>query len=242
MFDFFKKPNISTPLFITASLATFILLGIFFTVFSQNLESLVNKNENDVIYVKKQKNTDPMITKNPDLKDILAAPTITSADPTLGPADARITIVQYSDITCKYCKYQEKIFKAIMEKFPEDVRLVWKDFPENKKTSISYRTALASRCAGEQNKFWDFHDLALEKNTLTEQNLSEMAKGLKLDQKLFEDCMQNGQAETFIVSNIEEANALQISGIPFIFINNKEIMGQMDFAELSGMIGKELNK
>jgi hypothetical protein len=76
-------------------------------------------------------------------------------DPALGPADAPITIVEFSDFRCPYCsRFHLETFPDLMASFPDQIRFVYRDFP----VVGGFEAALAANCANEQDAFWEFHD------------------------------------------------------------------------------------
>ncbi|MFH1233846.1 MAG: thioredoxin domain-containing protein [Patescibacteria group bacterium] len=243
MLNFFKKPTISTPLFVVASLATLILLGIFSIYLKVNFlnSKLQDKQTDDKYYFKKLTNTDPLVTIAPDINDLLAGPIISLNDPSFGPETAPITIVEYSDFLCDFCQKQEETLKTVIQRYPNKIRLIWKDYPENNPDSLSFQSALAGRCAMEQNKFWPYHDLLYQNNDqLDQEQFIELAKQLNLDENKFQQCLKEKIPLNKIKDNILEANALKINGIPFLYINQQEIMGQASEEELATIIKTEL--
>jgi protein-disulfide isomerase len=185
---------------------------------------------------------DPLITKVPKFEDSLASPIITDADPFMGPANAQITIVQFSDFQCKFCQEQENIMKKIYNEYKDKVRIVWKDFPEKDPKSVSFRAALAARCAQKQKHFWEYHDLLFKRNdSLNDDMYHKLAKNSSLDIDKFKKCMSDPTSSQPILDNMYEANSLEISGIPFIFINEQEIMGQTNYEEMKKLVELQLS-
>ncbi len=246
MFKLFRKFEFSSRLFVISSLLAFIILGFFylFLSFKTNYKPLTVESASDRYYLNSDYSEgDPFITKKPSLKDILAGPIISNLDPVMGYGDAQVAIVEFSDFTCSYCQKQEQIIKKILENYKDRVKLLWKDYPNSNINSISYKAAVAARCAGEQNNFWPYHDFLYEKGAkLNDEVFLEIAGLLKLNKNKFADCLNIGRTKQLINDNIEEANALAITGVPFIYINNQEIMGETTYEELDRIIQIELTK
>ncbi len=198
----------------------------------------------DKYYFKEnQQADDPYITRNPNLRDILAGPIISAADPAMGDETASVVIVEYSDFICEYCAEQEQLLKKIVSDYKHKVRLIWKDYPELDQDSVSYRAAIAGRCAQEQEQFWPYHDFLYEyRDRLNRETFTEIAEMLKLNIKEFSACLESDKVKDQIEDNIAEANALDISGIPFVYVNDQEIMGQVDYEDLKKIIEIELGK
>lgn len=233
-------------LFVFISLAALILLPIYFII----LKSMLSPN-NHANYALQKSTTktsqidtsDPYITKVPSLKDLIKGPIINGVDPSIGSEDAFVTIVEYSDFQCSYCRNQEKTINQILNEFKDKIRFIWKDYPENNINSSSFQAAIAARCADKQNKFWPYHDLLFENNTnLNKGVFIELAEKLNLNTKNFKKCLESEEAASFIYNNIKEANALDINGVPFIYINKQEIIGETNFEELKDIIEKEIKK
>jgi protein-disulfide isomerase len=246
MFNPFRSPKFSAKLFVTASIFSFAILWFVYIYLSAivGFKPSAAESAADRYYL----NTgyaegDPLITKKPSLKDMLSGPIISSLDPNMGYADAQVAIVEFSDFTCSYCQKQEQIIKKIMQNYKYQVKLLWKDYPDSNINSLSYKSAVAARCAGEQDAFWPFHDFLYEKGVkLDESSFLEIAGMLKLNKNKLTECMESGRTKQLINDNIEEANALAITGIPFIYINNQEIMGETSYDEIERIVKIELNK
>ncbi len=247
MFEIFKKPKFPTTLFVIASISALIILGLvyIFLYINTNYQSKIKKsNSNDKYYLNENyKEGDLLITKRYGLKDILTGPIITSLDPSQGFEGAPITIVEFSDFKCKYCFKQEQYLKKLTQKYKYKVRLIWKDYPESDVESVSYKAAIAARCAQEQDMFWQYHDFLYDKSiNLIESDFYEIAEMLNLNLESFKKCYIEIKPKDLINDNILEADALDISGIPFVYINDQEIMGESSFEELEKIVEIELNK
>ena len=247
-----KKPNFPTAFFVAASLATFILFAIFFFIIKINfpsnfrrspLQETATRQSGKYYLNKNYSEGDLLITKVPNLKDILTGPIITDLDPNLGAKNAPITIVEFSDFECDFCHEQEQMLKQILDKYQNKIRLIWKDYPESNEDSISFQAAIAARCAEKQNQFWAFHDLLYQNsNNLTRLKFLNFADQLDLNRAKFVRCLDNDNIKQLIKNNIKEANALNIKGVPCIYVNDQEVMEEISFEELRRIVEIELNK
>jgi len=246
MFGFVKHSQVPTILFVTASLAAFVLLGVFFLLIRVNFNNNApgEQNLSKQYYLDENyEQSDPLITKVPNLRNILTGPIINQTDPSLGAAEALITIVEFSDFQCSYCQSQEKILKETIKQYQDKIKLIWKDYPEAKSNSISWQSAVAARCAGQQNKFWPYHDLLYNNSDNLNQDIFlRLAQQLSLNINQFNKCLGNTEIQKLIYDNVAEANALDINGVPFIYINNQEVMGEISLEELTKIIDLELSK
>jgi len=132
--------------------------------------------------------------------------------------------------------------KKLLEEHRDNTRLIWKDYPESEYNSNSYQAAIAARCAQMQKKFWPYHDLLYKKQKYNQEVFVQIAKQLELDVESFTSCLDSNEIKQLINDNIEEANALDITGIPFVYINNQEILGEASLEMLSRIVEVELNK
>ena len=245
--NLFKKSKFPISLFIATSFIALGLLPIFFL----SLKSMLGANSgslkinpsplSSIKPLKEYDTSDPFITKVPQLKDIIKKPIISDSDPSLGSKNAPLIIIEFSDFKCEFCQKQEEILKKIMENFGDKVRLIWKDYPEREFSSPSFQAALAARCAGEQNEFWPYHDLLFNKSgNFNKEIFIDLAKKLKLKLDEFKECLGNNNIRSLIQDNIEEADALNITGVPFIYVNDREIMGEVSYEELKDIVEVEL--
>lgn len=257
--DYFRKPKFPIALFVVSSLLTFIVLGIFyllfFVLYSNSTSRLstapVNGSFGEYYSLARSldqdylnggyRSDDPYLTKNPDVQDLIVGPIISEKDPALGVDKAAVTIVEFSDFECGFCKAQEEKIKKMIDKYEGKIKLIWKDYPQNNPETISFKAAVAARCAGEQGKFWPYHDLLFENNNnLNERTFTRIAKFLELDTDRFNKCLTEQATKNSVLDNIFEANSLDINGVPFIFVNDQEIMGELDIEALENMVKTEL--
>lgn len=244
MFKLSKETGFPTVIFVSASIATLIVVGLIMFFIRDGLVKTAQAPTKDDSQLKFDDfQNDPLLTRIPNLKNILNGPLVSESDPLIGPADAPIVIVEFSDFTCSFCRSQEKVIKRIMAEYPDKIKLIWKDYPEASRDSRSYQAAVAARCAEAQGAFWSYHDLLFNQETvLNKQTFLKLADSLKLNNKKFAGCLEEQRTKEIIEDNITEANALAINGVPFMFINSQEVMGESSFADFKNIIELELNK
>lgn len=242
-----RKENIqiSSLFFVVFSLSAFALVSFLYLFLSAKIHySHPQKTAWGIeqVYTSEDFNSsDPLMTKAGGVKKIITGPIISNFDPYLGEFDAPIRIIVYSDFACKYCQEQEKIIKNILKKYEGNVRFIWKDYPDINANSISFKSSLAARCAQDQGKFWEYHDQLFQNISLVDYGyLSEIAKNIGLDTKRFDTCLSERDSQALIVSNIEEANAIGIIGVPSVYINDKEFIGKVSEEDFSLIIDSEL--
>lgn len=238
MFKSTRKSKFPSLVFICASLAALIILPASIIILKAMIAPATPVS--DKYFLKGQKINDPLMTKVPGLKDILDGPILNEADPSFGPADAPITIVEFSDFQCSFCQKQEDVLKNILKEFDGKIRLVWKDYPENNPKTISWKASVAARCAEKQDKFWLYHDLLFSTSSLNEEKLSDFAGKLDLDKDKFQACLKDNDISRKIKDNVLEADALDISGVPYIYVNDTGFIGEVTAEELRTVISSKL--
>ncbi len=179
---------------------------------------------------------------NSDVKMLLEPPRFDVASnghPALGPENAPVTIVEFGDFQCPYCKGAESTLKSVRQKYGDQVRLVFMDYP------LSFHAhaqdaANAALCAGDQDKFWQYHDaLFADQSKLSSDGLMATAKKLGLNMDKFDACFKDNKYKAVIAQDIAEGNRLNVRGTPTFFIDGRPLVGA-SMAGFEGVIDPEL--
>jgi len=158
-----------------------------------------------------------------------------------GDPNAPVTIVEFSDFQCPFCKKSETVLKDLLAKYSGRVKLAYLDFPLREIHSQAEQAAEAARCAGEQGKFWEYHDsLFADQSKLDEASLIERAHNVKLDEKAFQSCLTSGKFKAGIEADLQEGAKAGVSGTPAYFINGVFLSGAQPAAEFEKVIDNEL--
>lgn len=161
-------------------------------------------------------------------------------DPTLGPADAPVTIIEFSDFECPYCrKWFVETWPQIQKTYAGKVRLVYRDFPLSFHPD-SQSAAEAASCAGEQGKYWDYHDLLFSGVALGNDTYLSIASQLKLEMTKFQDCLSSQRYASDVQADLQYGSSLGITGTPTFFVNGIPLVGAQPFSVFKGIIDKEL--
>jgi len=163
-----------------------------------------------------------------------------AGNPSIGPSDAPITIVEFSDFRCPYCaRFAKETLRPLLESYGDQIQFVYRDFVIFGQPS--YEAALASECAHEQDKFWEYHDIlfANQQNMGREQFIS-FAGELDLDVEAFTTCFDEQTYRDAIVADVSFAQELGLSGTPSFFINGRFISGAQPLEVFRGIIDEEL--
>ena len=163
-----------------------------------------------------------------DVNILLRPPTVElTFDPNRlrGNPRARVTIIEFSDFQCPYCKMAQATLKQVLEKYDGRVRLAFRDFPLRQIHAQAQLAAEGSRCAAEQGKFWEYHDQLFASSKLDRAELVEHARNLKLDDKQFESCLASGKFRGAIESDLQDGSKAGVSGTPGFFVNGVALTG-----------------
>jgi len=151
--------------------------------------------------------------------------------PSKGPADAPVVIVEYSDFECPYCKRAHDTMKELVERFPDKVRLVFKNHPLPHLHKHAQLAAEAALAAGAQGKFWEMHDLLFAfRDALTRDDLDAYAQSLELDMVKFNYDLASGRFRARIKRETQEMLKIGATGVPAIFVNGVYIKGAKPLA------------
>ena len=148
---------------------------------------------------------------------------IDDKDHVRGSANAKVTIIEYSDIECPFCKRFHPTIRKVLEAYPNDVRWVYRHFPLEQLHPNAKVAALATECAGEQGKFWEMLDYLLEKvqtgEELAEANLPSLAQKAGVPAvNQFTACLSSQKYEARIASDVQDAATAGGQGTPYSVI------------------------
>jgi len=166
----------------------------------------------------------------------------TGDNPSLGPANAPITIIEFSDYQCPYCKkWQQEAWPQIQAAYPGKIRLVYRDFPLYSIHPESESAAIAADCAGDQQKYWEFHDLLFsDQLPLGQDSYIKYATQVKLDVDKFTKCITTQQFKTNVSDNYTYASNLGVNSTPTFFVNGIPMVGAQPYEAFKSLIDKEL--
>ena len=162
--------------------------------------------------------------------------------PALGPENAKVTLVEFSDFQCPYCKGFFPVLKQIEEKYKDNVRIVYRQYPIASLHPYAPKAAEASLCAHEQGKFWELHDAMFqEQDKLTVKDLKAKATRLGLDQKKFDSCLDTGKFAERVQEDTREGQRSGVTGTPALYINGVSVDGgAVGFDVMQRLLDEEL--
>jgi protein-disulfide isomerase/uncharacterized membrane protein len=158
---------------------------------------------------------------------------------TKGPADAPVTIVEFSDFQCPACEQAFHDLHDLLRR-RSDVRMVFRHFPLDQHCNermtrgvhpMACMAAAAAECAGQQGKFWEYHDLLFaNQSTLERESLFAHARATNLDLPAFRTCLDDPATLERVREDVRAADALGVDSTPTIFVNGRRIDGALDRA------------
>jgi len=159
----------------------------------------------------------------------------------LGPADAPITIVEFSDYQCPYCRrWHDEVYGPLLAAYPGKIKFVYKHLPLDSIHPEAVPAAEAAMCAGEQDAFWQFHEKLFSSESLGNPIYVQYAQDLGLDMKTFEACVSDRKYQQAVETDTDFAIDLGIRSTPTFFINGLAIVGAQPLDVFKQVIDKEL--
>jgi len=164
-----------------------------------------------------------------DFRDLLPEPvappvSIDITDrPIRGKLSAPVTIVEFADYQCPHCKRSATAFERLLKRFPEDIRVVFMDFPVNR-SGISRTMAEGAACARKQDRFWEYHDLVFaQQEHLRHESAKEIAAELSLDMDAFNACLQSPATRDYVNASAFQGRRLGVTRTPSVYVDGKPL-------------------
>ncbi len=157
-------------------------------------------------------------------------------DPWTGTDDAPVTIIEFSDFECPYCRRNVPILKELLTKYPGKLKLVYRDFPgPNHQQALS--AAEAAQCAAEQSRFWEYHDALFTRQApTTGWNFFTLAEELGLNPSRFDACMKENRYREEVLKDLRDGLKLGVTSTPTFFINGRPLVGARPLADFQTII------
>jgi len=166
----------------------------------------------------------------------------TKGSASLGPQDAPVVVVAFSDFECPYCARGAATLDALRETYGDRLQLVFRHFP------LSFHVdgipaAMAAECAGEQDAFWPYHDRLFEhQDQLGKDELLAHAAALGLKTKPFAKCMASETHRQRVEADVQAGATLGLSGAPAYFVNGRPVLGALPVDAFADIVEEELTK
>ena len=157
-----------------------------------------------------------------------------------GSDKAPVTVVEFSDFQCPYCRRVQPTLAALADQYGDEVRWGFKDLPLTDIHPEAMRAAQVGRCADEQGKFWEYRSKLFEKELFTDSTYTEIANELNLKPDALLGCANSSRHQTAVVRDMQEARSLGITGTPAILINGILVTGAREIEVYQQVIDREL--
>ena len=163
-------------------------------------------------------------------------------DPVFGPANAPVTIIEFSDYQCPYCqKWYTEVFGRLISTYGNKLRFVYRDFPLTSLHPQAEPAAIAAHCAGEQGKYWEFHDLVFGGQLgLSRTSYTQYASDLNINIEKFTTCISSEKYKAEVENDLKYASNLGVRSTPTFFINGIAVVGAQPFEVFQQLIDQEL--
>lgn len=164
-------------------------------------------------------------------------------DPSFGPEDAPVVMIEFSDFECPYCRrHALEVQGRLLEAYGDQIRLVYKDFPLSSIHANAIPAAEAAQCAQEQGQFWGFHDLLFSMQLgLSPDAYQQYATTLGMDLDSFNECVSERRYSEDVLADYNYAASLGVRSTPTFFINGIAVVGAQPFEVFAQVIDAELS-
>lgn len=168
----------------------------------------------------------------------------TDDDPSMGPSDAPITLIEFSDYNCPFCrKWYEETLPVLLDEFGEDIRFVYRDLPVVGGGAVGFLAAQAANCAGDQDAYWQFQEALFGAEFgLSRDAYLAYADQLGLDRVALAECLDSGYHEDEVRADLADAYSLGVGSTPTFFINGIPIVGARPTEIFLALIESELSR
>lgn len=166
---------------------------------------------------------------------------VRSHNPSIGKNNASITVLMFIDFECPYCRQSYPIFKAVSAKYNSLLKVVFKHLPIGDSHPNAFVSALASTCAEEKGKFWEYYNLLFIKQNLDRESLLKEADVLGLDRDEFINCLDTEKYKEDINDDLIDAASLDLTGTPSFVVNGEVYEGVLTAEEWDKLFLKFLN-
>ena len=159
----------------------------------------------------------------------------------IGPKDAPIKIVEFSDFQCPFCqRWHQEVYEPLLAAYPGKIQFIYRNLPLTSLHPEAFAAAEAALCAGDQNVFWQYHDKLFNSESLGQMVYEQYAYELSLDIPAFVDCITEHKYQDVILADSNFAIDLGISSTPTFFVNGLAIVGAQPLDYFQQVIDKEL--
>jgi protein-disulfide isomerase len=163
--------------------------------------------------------------------------------PSLGPDEAPVTIIEFSDYQCPFCRRAEPVIQQLLERYPSEVRFVFRHFPLDRIHSLARGAAEAAACADEQGRFWEYHSgLFAAGAKFDAESLQQHASDAELDLEAFRICVEERRFQADVEADLADGREAGVTGTPAFFVNGIRMRGARPLDDFVAIIEQELRR
>lgn len=198
------------------------------------------KSENDAIEAAKASRWGQGPQPPKLLEDPVTIPT--AGSPFRGPADAPVTLVEFSDFQCPYCWQAVARLNAVLEAYPGKIKLIFKEFPLDSHSQAALAAA-AAIAAHQQGKFWVMHDaMFAHRRDLSRASILALARNAGLAMKRFEADLDSPATKKTVARDMDDGDRAGVEGTPSVFIDGRKYNGALDLPAIRPVIDQALKR
>ena len=163
--------------------------------------------------------------------------------PLHGPEDAPVTIIEFTDYECGFCqRYNATTYPFLLSEYGDRINYAIRHFPVSYQHRRAHKAAQAAECAGDQGKFFQYHDVLFRNNrALDEVSLVRYASMLGLNTSVFQDCLESGSKSDVVDDDMQAGIARGVMGTPAFLINGRMLFGAQPVEVFQRTIDRELS-
>ncbi len=167
-------------------------------------------------------------------------PDIDTPKPVFGNPDARVKIIEFSDIQCPACKSAHPVVQQIKDEFGDNISFQYYHYPLRAIHPYAQKAAEAVECANDQGKFWEYLDAAFGQSpNLQTRKLKAIAAGLQLDTDAFDNCLDSGAKRKIVEGDVRLGDVKKVRGTPTFFVNNR-LVSDWSYIGFKEMVEREM--
>lgn len=224
-----------------------VLLGLGVVLFARQTyvyyQGIRRGEANPLLELRMESTVSRLVANNKVTPEDLASLADPKA-PSQGPSDAPLTIVEFLDYGCPYCRQAFEPVRELASERGGKVRLVIRDFPLEDLHPGTLKASMAARCAQSQGKFWAYHDklFLADQRSFTVEDLWQFAREVSLDIPTFTDCLESEKTRPLVEADLLAGLRAGVSGTPTFFFNGVKIQGAPSSDALNYLVDQFLAK
>lgn len=162
--------------------------------------------------------------------------------PLRGPKDAPVTIIEFTDYECSFCRrYTQTTYPLLLDQYGDRVSYAVRHFPVSYQHRRAHKAAQAAECAGDQDKFFEYHEVLFRNSrALDDDSLLRYAAMMRLNTEVFQDCLESGVKSDVVDDDIQAGIARGLAGTPSFLINGRVLFGAQPTDVFQRAIDREL--